>query len=133
MILDCQQTVPPYASICTLGGLRSSSRSLPNSSLALWTGRMLQPAPVLTLQSIWCIGRVLRLCYPKGSDVFIVSVLHIVEFGGSLEAFYRCFCSVICGIEWSCVLTLGTVLRLFLCVYVFDFSFVTLGVLSAHV
>ena len=45
---DC----PLYASICTLGGLRFFSHSLPNSSLALWTGRMLQPAPVSTSQSV---------------------------------------------------------------------------------
>ena len=76
--------------------------------------------------------RILRLCYPKGSDVFIVFMIHILEFGDSLEAFYRCFCLVTCVIKWSCVLILGTVLRLLFHVYVFDFSLVTLSVLSAH-
>ena len=40
---------------------------------------------------------------------------------------------VICVIKWSRVLTLGTVLRLFFCVYMFNFSLVTLSVLSTHV
>ena len=65
--------------------------------------------------------------------LFIVLVLHVVEFCGSLEAFHRCSCLVICVIEWSCVFTLGTVLRLFFCVYVLNFSLVTLNVLSTHV
>ena len=56
---------------------------------------------------------VFRLCYPGRSDVPIVFVFHVVEFGGSLEAFHRCSCLVICVIKWSCVLTLGRVLRLF--------------------
>ena len=76
---------------------------------------------------------VFRLCYPERSDVLIVLVFHVVEFGGSLEAFHRCSCLVICVIKWSCVLTLGTVLRLFFHVYVLDFSLVTLNALSAHV
>ena len=46
---------------------------------------------------------------------------------------HRCSCLVICVIKWSCVLILGTVLRLFFCVYVLDFSLVILNTLSAHV
>ena len=44
---------PPYASICTLGGSRVLSHSWLNNCWALWVGRMLQPAPVLTSQSVW--------------------------------------------------------------------------------
>ena len=46
---DC----PPYASMCTLGLSSWPSHSWPNSCWALWAGRMLQPAPVSTSQSVW--------------------------------------------------------------------------------
>ena len=48
---DC----PPYASMCIWGWSSWSSHSWPNNCWALWTGRMLQPAPVSTSQSVWRI------------------------------------------------------------------------------
>ena len=48
---DC----PLYASMCTLGWSSWSSHSWPNNCRALWAGRMLQPAPLSTLQSVWRI------------------------------------------------------------------------------
>ena len=46
---DC----PPYALMCTLGLSSWPSHSWPSNCWALWAGRMLQPAPVSTSQSVW--------------------------------------------------------------------------------
>ena len=43
---------PPYASMCTLGLSKASSHSLLKYCCALWSGMMLQPAPVSTSHSV---------------------------------------------------------------------------------
>ena len=124
---DCS----PHASICTLGGLRFLSHSWPNSSLALWTGRMLQPVPVLTSQSVWCILESSD-CATQSGLMCSMSLCFIYLSFVVVLRFYRCFCLIVCVIKWSCVLTLGTVLRLLFCIHVFDLSLVTLCILPTH-
>ena len=55
-----------------------------------------------------------------------------LDLGCSLEAFHCSFHLIICEVKWGGVLTLTAVLRLLLCVYVFDLSLVILWVVPTH-
>ena len=67
----------------------------------------------------------LRLDYLQWSDVFCVSIVHVMYLGCSLETLDWCFQLVICKVIRGCVVTLGIVWILFVHFYVFDLSLAT--------
>ena len=128
---------PPYASMFALGGSKVSSHSLLKCCCALWSGMMLQPAPILTSHSVLAMLEFGDCDIHSGSYVFHVFVVDVVHFCCCFEAFDGCLCSILLpDEEWCCVVLL-TVFRLWfvflICVYVFYFIFVLHRVCPTHV
>ena len=119
MIQDCVQTLLHMLQCVLRVGL--AGLVIPGQIVIglFWTGRMLLPAPVLTLQSVWRIWEPWDCATHKGLICSVSFPWIVVDSSCSLEAFDGGFCLLIGDIVGGGVFTLKVVWRLLFCFNVF--------------